>query len=680
MLRTLRCRLLCGAFVIRAEPAAFLSYVHADDEHEGGQISQFRERLRGEVRMQTGENFPIFQDRNDIAWGQNWQSRIDEALDTVTLLIPVMTPSFFTSKPCRDEVTRFLAREHQLGRNDLILPIYYVSTPQLDDPAQREADALATELFSRQYADWRELRFEPFTAPVVRRALVQLAVQIRKTFEQESIREDRREQEGIGKPTISATEIPQDIVERAPAAKSIPPTHVVDTLRPGNFLTLTAAIESAQPGDRILVRPGLYRENIVLDKPLEIIGQGSVEDIVIQAGDADVLLFKTNIGRVTNLTLQQLGGSGGKKLWYGVNIEQGRLELEGCNISSQSGACVAIHGGADPHLRRNLIHDGKQSGVHVYNGGLGTLEDNDITGNSYTGVMITRQGNPTLRRNRIHDGKESGTHIDGTGLGLLEDNDISGNGYAGVMVTNGGNPTLRRNQIHGGKQGGVHVHDNGLGLFEDNDIYGNNYPGVTISKGGNPTFRRNLIRDNKQSGAHVDDHGLGTLEENDITGNSYAGVTIAHGGNPTLLRNRIRDGKQGGVHIFEQGLGLLEGNDIAGNTYSGVTITNKANPTLRRNQIHDGKQGGVNIHDNGLGILEDNDISGNAFAGVVISDGGNPTLQRNRINRNGLSALWIRRGGRGTIEDNDLSDNTGGAWSVEPGYEENVYRVRNKEG
>ena len=34
-------------------------------------------------------------------------------------------------------------------------------------------------------------------------------------------------------------------------------------------------------------------------------------------------------------------------------------DLEGCDITSQSIKCVGIHGGADPRLLRNRIHDGK---------------------------------------------------------------------------------------------------------------------------------------------------------------------------------------------------------------------------------------------------------------------------------------------------------------------------------
>ena len=48
---------------LRKTPVAFLSYVHDDDRHEGGRISQFRKLLSGEVQLHTGEEFPIFQDR-----------------------------------------------------------------------------------------------------------------------------------------------------------------------------------------------------------------------------------------------------------------------------------------------------------------------------------------------------------------------------------------------------------------------------------------------------------------------------------------------------------------------------------------------------------------------------------------------------------------------------------------
>ncbi|MFE5815378.1 right-handed parallel beta-helix repeat-containing protein [Streptomyces sp. NPDC056479] len=518
------------------KPAAFMSYVRFNDEHDDGLLTQLRERLGTEVRAQTGEEFSIFQDRNDVAWGQNWQQRIDEALDEVTLLLVIMTPSLFRSPACRAEVARFLEREKELVRSDLILPVYYISARELDDPVLREADELARVLASRQYADWRELRFEPFTSPLVRKALAQLASRMRDTFWHPPAT-TRARSAGTAEATRAAagsTEQTDGMAKAAVMAKAEPPTHVVDPYHRGDFTTVSAAINAANPGDRILVRPGLYEEGLVVDKPLEILGDGPVADIQIRAHDADALMFRTSIGRVTNLTLRQTGGN-----WYGVDITQGRLELEGCDISSQGLAAVAIRNGADPRLRRNRIHDGKSSGVLVYDNGMGTLEDNDITGNTLAGVAIKTGGNPTLRRNQIHDGKQVGVYVYDNGMGTLEDNDITGNTLAGVEIRTGGNPTLRRNQIHDGKYVGVNVYENGMGTLEDNDITGNTRAGVEIRTGGNPTLRANRINRNAYEAVWIYEGGGGVIEDNDLTANTRGAWDMAKEceGNVTRARN-----------------------------------------------------------------------------------------------------------------------------------------------
>jgi TIR domain len=255
-------------------PAAFMSYVRFNDQHDDGQLSQFRERLAAEVRAQTGQEFAIFQDRNDIAWGQNWQQRIEEALDAVTLLLVIITPSLFRSPPCRAEVTRFLDREGVRGRADLILPVYYISEREMDDPGLREADEMAAVLASRQFADWRELRFEPFTSPLVRKTIAQLASRMRDTFWQPPAAPAARPPGGRQEAGSPAESAEQAGGASRVTAKTEPPTHVVDAYQRGDFAAVSAAIKHAKPGDRILVRPGMYEEGLVVDKPLEILGDG----------------------------------------------------------------------------------------------------------------------------------------------------------------------------------------------------------------------------------------------------------------------------------------------------------------------------------------------------------------------------------------------------------------------
>src|SRR5271166_2123130 len=616
-------------------PAAFMSYVRRDEKYENNRLTEFRERLSGQVGLQTGEEFAIFQDTNDIAWGEQWPQRIDQSLDAVTFLIPILTPGFFASQWCRVELERFLEREEQLGRHDLILPVYYIDCPVLNDATRREADPLARIIATRQRADWREFRFEPFTSPQVGKMIAGMARQIVQALERGApaksvVLKPATEARGASAlPATSAEGEEASLPERGPAGKNEPRMRIVDALRRGDHTTLTAALQAAEPGDRILIRPGLYREGVVIDKPVEIIGDGEPGDVVIEANGRNTIRFQANMARIANLSLRQTGGGNCSC----VNISQGRLDLEGCDITSQSLACVAIHDGADPRLRRNRIHDGKQSGVYVYANGQGTLEDNDIFANALSGVAIKEGGNPTLRRNRIHDGKGDGVFVYKNGQGILEDNDIFANALSGVAIKEGGNPTLRRNRIHDGEENGVFVYENGQGILEDNEIFANASSGVEISEGGNPTLRR----------------------------------------------NRIHDGKEGGVYVQANGQGILEENDIFANLLSGVAIKEGGNPTLRRNRIHDGKENGVFVYENGRGILEDNDIFANTLAGVEIKEGGSPTLCRNRVSENGHEAIWVYDGGGGVFEDNELRGNPKGAWDIAKDCETKATRKGNQE-
>lgn len=163
-------------------PIAFLSYVRSDDAHDGGRITEFRKRLEGEVRMQTGEDFSIFQDRNDISWGQNWEERIETSLSDVTFLIPIITPSFFRSHACRQEFLTFLHRETTLGINRLILPLYYVSCDQLSPDHVVGSDEIADIVSQRNWTDWRQLRFKSLSEETAAAALAELASTIKSSI------------------------------------------------------------------------------------------------------------------------------------------------------------------------------------------------------------------------------------------------------------------------------------------------------------------------------------------------------------------------------------------------------------------------------------------------------------------------------------------------------------------
>ncbi len=196
------------------KPIAFFSYAHRDDQN--GRLSKLREHLSAEVSVQTGADFEIFQDRLDIRWGQNWKERIETSLNEVVFLIPVITPSFFTSQSCRNELQQFLKREKDLDRNDLILPIYYVDSPLLNNAAKRATDELAQAVHAHQYVDWRKLRDKPWHTAIVKTTLTSLAVQIRDALDRvQETRQTNVEVDTISsKPIQEGTERSEDYYKR----------------------------------------------------------------------------------------------------------------------------------------------------------------------------------------------------------------------------------------------------------------------------------------------------------------------------------------------------------------------------------------------------------------------------------------------------------------------------------
>ncbi len=447
--------------MIAKTPLAFLSYAHTDDAHENGKLRLFADRLSGEVRLQCGEEFLIFVDRKDLKWGQEWEQRIEHSLDGAAFLIPILTPGYLKSEACRKEFSRFLKREKDLKRTDLILPVYYVRCPTLEDEAKRATDEVARVLHERQYKDWRPYRHEPWTTPDVGRMFEQMALEIVDALERDGLTAF------VHRPITPVAE-PESPVggQNEPATeKEITPheprTVVVDERRGGDYVKIGAAIRKEKAGTRILVRPGHYREGLVIKKPLEIVGDGNRDDIVVEASGSSVVAFKASMGRLANLTLRQAGGN-----YAAVHIAQGRLDLEECDISGRGNAGVAILGGAEPRVRRNRIHDCQQSGIFVYDNGAGLIEDNEIFGNALAGVSITAGGNPTVRWNRIYDGKTCGVFAYEKGAGLIEDNIIVSNALSGILVT-GADLIVRGNQIRGNREG-VMVRSRGRGTFENN--------------------------------------------------------------------------------------------------------------------------------------------------------------------------------------------------------------------
>jgi CheY-like chemotaxis protein len=95
----------------------------------------------------------------------------------------MLSPLFFNSKHCREEVEKFLEHERALNRSDLILPIYFLTTAKLEKEEEKTKDPLATEFAKRQLFDWRQQANVPLQDPAGRQAILALAGAVANALE-----------------------------------------------------------------------------------------------------------------------------------------------------------------------------------------------------------------------------------------------------------------------------------------------------------------------------------------------------------------------------------------------------------------------------------------------------------------------------------------------------------------
>ncbi len=155
---------------------AFFSYVHADNEAEGERISRLARDIAAQFEMLTGEQLSLFLDVDSLSWGDDWRKEIDSSLNSVAFFIAVLTPRYFKSPECRNELNFFARRAANLGVQELILPLLYIDLPAFRDPNDPLAtDDLITLVKSFQWENWTELRFSEVTSEGYRRGVARLA-------------------------------------------------------------------------------------------------------------------------------------------------------------------------------------------------------------------------------------------------------------------------------------------------------------------------------------------------------------------------------------------------------------------------------------------------------------------------------------------------------------------------
>ena len=283
---------------------------------------------------------------------------------------------------------------------------------------------------------------------------------------------------------------------------------------------LTAAIAGAEPGDVLILAPGLHRGPVVIDKPLTLDGQGKAQ---IDAGGKGSVIRVTGADVVIRgLTLTGSGNSH-QDIDSGVQLTRTarRVLVEGNRIERNLYG-VDIHGAQDSIVRGNTIigrqdqrMNDRGNGIYVWNAPGAVVEGNSVR-YGRDGIFTNTSRKNIFRNNLFRDLRFAVHYM------YTNDSEVSGNisignhlGYAlmfsdRVKVMN--NLSLR-DRSHGVM----------LNYANNADVIGN------LVRGGDEkcTFiynaHKNLIAGNRYEGCDIGIHFTAGSERNAITGNAFIG-------------------------------------------------------------------------------------------------------------------------------------------------------------
>ena len=286
--------------------------------------------------------------------------------------------------------------------------------------------------------------------------------------------------------------------------------------------TLQSRLDAALPGATIRIGKGTYHGDLVIRKPVHLIGEG--RPLLIGSGAGTVVQIVAGGATIDGFDIDGLGGGDLGKDASGIHVAASNATVSNCRIrNTLFGIYLRQANGStvDHCLIRGIPGKApgeKGSGIHVWNTDRFSLRDNEIV-DVRDGFYIQSSSHGEIVRNRARD-LRYGLHYMFSDDNVFDDNTFE-NGAAGTAVMYSRRIIFRRNRF---------LHNRGfasVGLLfktcddviaEDN-LIADNARGIFIEGSTRNVFRRNIIAQSDTALVVYDSCSLNRFEGNSFIGN-----------------------------------------------------------------------------------------------------------------------------------------------------------------
>ncbi|MFJ2581977.1 right-handed parallel beta-helix repeat-containing protein [Kitasatospora aureofaciens] len=475
--------------------------------------------------------------------------------------------------------------------------------------------------------------------------------------------------------------------------------------RAGEYDTLAEALAAAEPGDTVTVRPGTFRENVLLDKAVTIVpaqGPGTVR-IDPPSG---VPLTVTAAATVRDLVVEGGDSSAPAVL---ISGPEAAPALSGCRVESPSATGIEITGGARPTLRGCVVANPGGLGLRLRGEGTAAaFEDCEVASAAQAGLAVLGGATAALDRCRIHHTAGAGVllsdpgsaaeltgceiyEIRGSGVqaeahagGRLVDCEIhrvTGNGLtldgeAELVLTgcrvhdlpeNGADLrgrsrlSLTHTTVRDFGRGALSVWDQGTeAVAESCQIHSSTgeYPALWVSDGARLTLTDCALHDLPDALFVLDRDSAATADRCSFSRIRSSAVSVSGGAAVTLTACRVQEAGTG-LWFRDHGSGGLLTDCEISDVATGVIVTKGADPVLRDCTVRASTDAGVYVSAQGRGTFEDCRVSHGKGFGFHIIDGCRTQLTRCRAEQNERAGFEFSE--PGPVAEGCTSDDVGPA-------------------
>ena len=256
-------------------------------------------------------------------------------------------------------------------------------------------------------------------------------------------------------------------------------------------------IDSSQPGDIIELNEGKYNEDIIIDKPIHLIGS---ENVILTAKDSDpVISIKADNVVIENMLVEHINKDGESPA---IVISSNQNTLEQLKINTNNHG-IQLDNASENKLSDITIIGNKNKAIKERKHGIDLKEshNNELENNSIKyvqdGIYVERSDGNKIRNNNISQSRYA-YHLMFTKNTKLEKNNSSEN-VGGMYIMGAEGTVVKHNILKKNQENiqslGLLVFDTVDAVIAENEII-NNRIGIFVESASDNNFEFNTIHGN----------------------------------------------------------------------------------------------------------------------------------------------------------------------------------------